>query len=67
MKVSIIYSSRTGGTERVANLIEEGVKRVDGIEVKSMNLREESQIDKDFINNCDAKIFRTPTYYANIS
>lgn len=67
MKVSIIYSSRTGGTERVANLIEEGVKRVDGIEVKSMNLREESQIDKDFINNCDAIIFGTPTYYANIS
>ena len=67
MTVSIIYSSRTGGTERVANLIEKGVKRDDGIEVKSMNLREESQIDKDFINNCDAIIFGTPTYYANIS
>lgn len=67
MKVSIIYSSRTGRTEKVAHLIEEGVKRVDGIEVKSMNLREESAIDKDFINDSDAVIFGTPTYYANIA
>ena len=64
MKVSIIYSSRTGKTERVAKLIEEGVKRVEGIEVKSMNL---DKLDKDFINDSDGIIFGTPTYYANIS
>lgn len=64
MKISIIYSSRTGKTERVAHLIEEGVKRVEGIEVKSMNL---DKLDKDFINASDGIIFGTPTYYANIS
>ena len=64
MKISIIYSSRTGKTERVAKLIEEGVKRVEGIEVKSMNL---DKLDKDFINDSDGIIFGTPTYYANIS
>ena len=67
MKISIVYSSRTGKTERIAKLIEEGIKRVDGIEVKTMNLKDESQIDKDFINASDGVIFGTPTYYANIS
>ncbi|WP_294155709.1 flavodoxin family protein [uncultured Clostridium sp.] len=64
MKISIIYSSRTGKTERVAHLIEEGAKRVEGIEVKSMSL---GGLDKDFINDSDGIIFGTPTYYANIS
>ena len=64
MKISILYSSRTGKTERVAKLIEEGVKRVQGIEVKAMNLNE---IDKEFIDASKGIIFGTPTYYANMS
>ena len=64
MKISILYSSRTGKTERVAKLIEEGVKRVQGIEVKAMNLNE---IDKEFIDDSKGIIFGTPTYYANMS
>ena len=64
MKISILYSSRTGKTERVAKLIEEGVKRVQGIEVKAMNL---SEIDKEFIDASNGIIFGTPTYYANMS
>ena len=64
MKISILYSSRTGKTERVAKLIEEGVKRVEGIEVKLMKLEE---ADKEFIQNSDGIIFGTPTYYANMS
>jgi len=64
MKISILYSSKTGKTERVAKLIEEGVKRVQGIEVKAMNLNE---IDKEFIDASKGIIFGTPTYYANMS
>lgn len=64
MKISILYSSRTGKTERVAKLIEEGVKRVQGIEVKTMKLDE---MDKEFLKDSDGIIFGTPTYYANIS
>lgn len=67
MKISIIYSSRTGGTERVAELIKEGAERVQGIEIKIMNLQDSNQIDKEFINNSDGIIFGTPTYYANIA
>ena len=64
MKISILYSSKTGKTEKVAKLIEEGVKRVQGIEVKAMNLNE---IDKEFIDASKGIIFGTPTYYANMS
>lgn len=64
MKISIVYSSRTGKTERVAKLIEEGVKRVEGIEVRAMNL---DNLNKAFVNDSEGIIFGTPTYYANIS
>ena len=64
MKISILYSSKTGKTEKVAKLIEEGVKRIQGIEVKAMNLNE---IDKEFIDASNGIIFGTPTYYANMS
>lgn len=64
MKISILYSSRTGKTERIANLIAEGVKRVEGIEVKLMKLDE---VDKEYIESSDGIIFGTPTYYANMS
>ncbi|MDO5516358.1 MAG: flavodoxin domain-containing protein [Clostridium sp.] len=64
MKISILYTSRTGKTEKVAKLIEEGAKRVEGIEIKTMNL---DNLDKDFVNDSQGIIFGTPTYYANIS
>lgn len=64
MKISILYSSRTGKTERVANLIGEGAKRVQGIEVKLMKLND---VDKEFIESSDGIIFGTPTYFANMS
>lgn len=64
MKISILYSSKTGKTERVAKLIEEGVKRSGNIEVKTMNL---DAVDKEFLQESEGIIFGTPTYYANIS
>ncbi|WP_244834014.1 NAD(P)H-dependent oxidoreductase [Clostridium sp. BJN0001] len=64
MKIAILYVSRTGKTEKVANLIAEGTKRVDNIEVKTMNI---DNIDKDYLKEADGIIFGTPTYYANMS
>lgn len=64
MKISILYCSRTGKTQRVANLIKEGAERVDGIEVKAMKIDE---IDNKFLEESQGVIFGTPTYYANIA
>lgn len=64
MKIAIVYASKTGKTERVAKLIEEGALRVKGAETKLMKLE---NIDTDYVNGADAVIFGTPTYYANMS
>ncbi|EQJ27021.1 putative flavodoxin [Clostridioides difficile P9] len=34
LKITVLYQTRSGNTERVAKLIEEGAKKVDGVDVK---------------------------------
>ncbi|WP_331475330.1 flavodoxin family protein [Clostridioides difficile] len=62
MKITILYQTRSGNTERVAKLIEDGAKKVDGVDVKLMRL---DNIDLDYLNESKAVIFGTPTYLAN--
>ena len=63
MKISILYQSRLGTTEIIANTIKKGAESVEGVdEVKCMRIQE---IDADFLNESDAVIFGTPTYLAN--
>ncbi|HFG9522645.1 TPA: flavodoxin domain-containing protein [Clostridioides difficile] len=62
MKITVLYQTRSGNTERVAKLIEEGAKKVDGVDVKLMRL---DNIDLDYLNESKAVIFGTPTYLAN--
>lgn len=60
MKISIIFYSQGGNTKRVADLIAEGAVAAGDVEVKAMNLDE---IDEAFVDQSDAVIFGTPTYY----
>lgn len=64
MKVAVIYHSNSGNTERVAELIGEGLKKAGNIEVKLMKIDE---VDYEFVKESKAVIFGTATYYANIS
>ncbi|SFD14371.1 flavodoxin family protein [Clostridium uliginosum] len=64
MKIAILYFSKTGKTERTAKVIEEGINKVEGIEVKAMNL---DKVDYEFLDESKAVIFGTPTYYANMT
>lgn len=66
MKLSIIYYSETGHTERAANMIASGAKSVENTEVRLFNIKEEDTWDKNFIKGSSAAIFGTPTYYANL-
>ncbi len=65
MKISVIYFSETGNTEKVAGFIAKGAGSVDGTEVKCFNLKNEN-LDEAFINESKAVIFGTPTYYGNM-
>lgn len=64
MKIAILYVSRTGKTEKVAKLIDEGAQRVNNIEVKMMKI---DNMDREYLKQADGIIFGTPTYYANMS
>lgn len=66
MKVSIVYFSETGNTEKVAGFIATGARNVPGTEVKTFNLKDQDGIDWSFVEDSGAVIFGTPTYYANM-
>ncbi len=64
MKFSIIYHSESGNTEKVANIIAEGVRNAGDVEVKCMNIND---IDTEFAKQSSALLFGTPTYLATFS
>ncbi len=64
MKVSIIYHSQTGNTQKMAELIAEGVQSVEGTEVKLMEV---DKYDAEYIKESDAVIFGSPIYSASLS
>lgn len=67
MKITILYYSETGNTERAAETVRDGILSADGnIEVSLMNIADEDRINKDFLNESSAVIFGTPCYVANM-
>lgn len=64
--ISIIYYSETGNTEKVASWIADGVLGVPDTGVRLFNIRDNEDPDKEYIESCDAVIFGTPTYVANM-
>ncbi|MEM2104602.1 MAG: flavodoxin domain-containing protein [Candidatus Bathyarchaeia archaeon] len=57
-KILILYYSRTGNTEKMANAVAEGARKVEGVEVKLTYHATPEQL-KDY----DAIIVGTPTYH----
>lgn len=64
MKISILYHSESGNTEKVAGIIRSGCLNVDGIQVKVMSIKE---ADIEFVNSSQAIILGCPTYTGDIS
>jgi len=58
MKIAIVYYSKTGNTQKVAELIAEGAKKVNEAEVKCMSIE---AIDSEFLVEAKAVIFGSPT------
>lgn len=64
VKISIIYHSESGNTKKVAKLISEGAKKVEGIETKCMSI---DDVDKIFLEQSKIVFFGTPTYAGTYS
>ncbi|RLI41874.1 flavodoxin family protein, partial [Candidatus Bathyarchaeota archaeon] len=62
--VLIVYDSRTGNTERAAELVAEGVREVEGAKciVKRVD-----DVSLDDLLNADGIIIGSPTYYGLMS
>lgn len=58
MKIAIVYYSKTGNTQKIADLIAEGARKIEKADVKSMSIEE---IDNEFLTEAKAVIFGSPT------
>jgi len=63
-KIAIIYYTRSGNTEEMARLIQEGVKSGKDIEVDVRNV-EDFPVDK--VPDYDGLIIGSPTYYGSMA
>jgi NAD(P)H dehydrogenase (quinone) len=64
MKAAILYFSKSGRTKQAASLVAEGMRAAAPCEVRLFELGCE---DGGYLAECDAVVFGTPTYYANIA
>lgn len=64
-KVIIIYDSKTGNTELMANAVAEGAKGVKGVDVQLQKIGTKFPIS--VLNDADAIIVGSPTIYGNIT
>lgn len=66
MKIAVIYYSESGNTQKVAGWVAAGAQSVADTQVRLFNLKDGDEPDKDYVESCQAVIFGTPTYYANM-
>ncbi|UWG97595.1 MAG: flavodoxin family protein [Candidatus Dehalobacter alkaniphilus] len=66
MKITVLYVSVTGNTEKMAGYIEEGIEETGCVEVRLMNLAQEETMDYGFIEDSKAVIIGTPAYVADM-
>ena len=64
MKIAIVYYSNSGNTKKVAELIAEGAKRTNEVDIKCMSI---DDIDDAFIKEAKAVIFGSPTIAGTFS
>lgn len=64
MKIAIVYYSKSGNTQKVADLIAEGAKTISDVDVKCMSIED---IDDDFIQEAKAVVFGSPTITGTFS
>lgn len=64
MKLAIVYDSKTGHTEKMAQYIIEGIESVQGAQAKAFSI---NNVDLDYTKECCALIVGTPTYHGYLS
>lgn len=61
MKILVVYYSRTGHTQKMAEAVAEGARRVEGAEV---TLKKVQEVSVEEAASADAVAFGSPTYFS---
>ena len=61
MKLSVIYDSKTGNTQKAAEWIAAGMREVDGVESGTFHI---ASVDEDFVRESDGVVIGSPSYAA---
>jgi NAD(P)H dehydrogenase (quinone) len=67
MKISILYVSSTGNTEKMAESIGEGLRQSGDVDVRLMKINGDEPLDAGFITDSSAVLVGTPAYSATMS
>lgn len=64
IKAAVVYYSKSGHTEQVAQAIAEGMAAVDGVEARAFPVDE---VDEAWVRESTCVVVGTPTYYASLA
>lgn len=64
MKAIVLYESKTGNTQKMAEAIASGMRKVEGVEVKTCPIE---AVDFEWARESKCIILGSPTYCANVS
>lgn len=64
MRLTVLYYSRSGNTEKMANAIVHGMGTVENVEARAMPI---DKIETDFIESSVGVVLGTPTYLADVA
>jgi NAD(P)H dehydrogenase (quinone) len=64
MKISVLYHSESGNTEKVAGIIKKGLEKVEGVETRTFAIENP---DIDYIAASKAVLFGSPIYTGDMS
>ncbi len=64
MKIAIVYYSKTGNTKKIAEIVADGARKINGVNVKCMSIED---VDDSFIQEAKAVIFGSPTITGTFS
>jgi NAD(P)H dehydrogenase (quinone) len=64
VRVLIVYDSKTGNTEKMANAVADGARRMKGVEVE---VKKVHRVSLEDLQDADGIVMGSPTYYGQMS
>lgn len=63
MRMTVLYFSKTGNTEKMARIIADGMETVNGVEAKALSIE---NLDEEWVKASKCVVVGTPIYMASV-